>query len=182
MPGGVWSSTRRLNALEAKIAGLAAEIQDRQDITIGSRVWRGVQFRTGRRDWHHRAVQQGRKSGFVPGHVHVGQPFGEIPRDQGTQASEHASQSRDDDRGGSASKRVAESQRYYEKKRAEGKKHNQAIRAFGRHLTRIIYKLLKEEREYEIRPEKGNTKTKVGPTACVKTQIRRPKISGIEKN
>jgi transposase len=54
-------------------------------------------------------------------------------------------------------KKVAQSQRYYEKKRAEGKKHNQAIRALGRHLTRIIYKLLKEEREYEIRPEQGNT-------------------------
>ena len=52
-------------------------------------------------------------------------------------------------------KKVAQSQRYYEKKRAEGKKHNQAIRALGRHLTRIIYKLLKEEREYEIRPETG---------------------------
>ena len=58
-------------------------------------------------------------------------------------------------------KKVAQSQRYYEKKRAEGKKHNQAIRALGRHLTRIIYKLLKEEREYEIRPEQGNTKTRV---------------------
>jgi hypothetical protein len=55
-------------------------------------------------------------------------------------------------------KKVAQSQR---KKRAEGKKHNQAIRALGRHLTRIIYKLLKEEREYEIRPEQGNTKTRV---------------------
>ena len=30
-------------------------------------------------------------------------------------------------------KRVTQSQRYYEKKRAEGKKHNQAIRALGRH-------------------------------------------------
>ena len=29
---------------------------------------------------------------------------------------------------------VPESQRYYEKKRSEGKKHNQAIRALGRHL------------------------------------------------
>ena len=58
-------------------------------------------------------------------------------------------------------KKVAQSQRYYEKKRSEGKKHNQAIRALGRHLTRIIYKMLKEEREYEIRPEQGNTKTKV---------------------
>ena len=79
-------------------------------------------------------------------------------------------------------KRVAQSQRYYEKKRAEGKKHNQAVRALGRHLTRIIYRLLKEEREYEIRPEKGNTKTKVSPAACVKTAMRRQKISGKKKN
>ncbi len=46
---------------------------------------------------------------------------------------------------------VPESQRYYEKKRAEGKKHNQAIRALGRHMCRVIFKMLKEEREYEIR-------------------------------
>jgi transposase len=46
---------------------------------------------------------------------------------------------------------VPESQRYYEKKRAEGKKHNQAIRALGRHLCRTIFKMLKKEREYEIR-------------------------------
>lgn len=74
-------------------------------------------------------------------------------------------------------KYVAESQRYYEKKRAEGKKHNQAIRALGRHLCRIIYRMLKDEREYEVRPEKGNAKAKVSPLACVKTQIRRPKKS-----
>jgi transposase len=46
---------------------------------------------------------------------------------------------------------VPESQRYYEKKRAEGKKHNQAIRALGRHLCRTIFKMLKEGRQYEIR-------------------------------
>src|SRR5262245_26519969 len=74
-------------------------------------------------------------------------------------------------------KYVPEWQRYYEKKRGEGKKHNQAIRALGRHLCRIIYKMLKEEREYEIRLEKGNTKTKVNPRSCVKTKIRRSKIS-----
>ena len=74
-------------------------------------------------------------------------------------------------------KYVPESQRYYEKKRSEGKKHNQAIRSLGRHLSRIIYKMLKEERDYEIRPEKSNTKTKVASRSCVKTQIRRPKIS-----
>jgi hypothetical protein len=78
-------------------------------------------------------------------------------------------------------KYVPESQGYYEKKRSEGKKHNQAIRALGRHLCRIIYKMLKEDREYEVRPEKRNTKTKVSPRSCVKTKIRRPKISGKEK-
>ena len=74
-------------------------------------------------------------------------------------------------------KYVPESQRYYEKKRSEGKKHNQAIRALGRHLSRIIYKMLKEDRPYELRPEKGNTKTKVSSRSRVKTKIRRPKIS-----
>lgn len=48
-------------------------------------------------------------------------------------------------------KQVAESQQYYEKKRSEGKKHNQAIRALGRHLSRVIYKMLKEERTYKLR-------------------------------
>jgi transposase len=78
-------------------------------------------------------------------------------------------------------KYVPESQRYYEKKRSEGKKHNQAIRALGRHLCRIVYKMLKEERGYEIRPEKGNTKTRVASRSSIKTQIRRPKISAEEK-
>jgi len=47
-------------------------------------------------------------------------------------------------------KMVASSQAYYEKKRVEGKKHNQAIRALGRHLCRVIFKMLKEKREYKI--------------------------------
>ncbi len=49
-------------------------------------------------------------------------------------------------------KRVPQSQRYYEKKRAEGKKHNQAIRALGRHLCRVIFKMLTQERPYRIEP------------------------------
>ncbi len=49
-------------------------------------------------------------------------------------------------------KRVAQSQRYYERKRTEGKKHNQAIRALGRHLCRVIFKMLSEERPYRIEP------------------------------
>ncbi|WP_367354533.1 IS110 family transposase [Atribacter sp.] len=48
---------------------------------------------------------------------------------------------------------VEESKRYYEKKRAEGKKHNQAIRSLGRHLVRVIWSLIKEKRFYEIREE-----------------------------
>ena len=45
-------------------------------------------------------------------------------------------------------KQVPASQRYYEKKRAEGKGHNQAVRALGRHLCRVIFKILKEQRAY----------------------------------
>lgn len=46
---------------------------------------------------------------------------------------------------------IPESRNYYEKKRAEGKKHNQAVRALGRHLCRVIFKMLKQEKDYEIR-------------------------------
>ena len=79
-------------------------------------------------------------------------------------------------------KYVPESQRYYEKKRSEGKKHNQAIRALGRHLSRIIYKMLTEGRAYEMHPENGNTKSKVNSRSLLKTQIRKPKISAKVKN
>lgn len=48
-------------------------------------------------------------------------------------------------------KLIPESQRYYEKKRREGKTHNQAIRALGRHLCRVMYRMLKQKRPYEIR-------------------------------
>ena len=41
-----------------------------------------------------------------------------------------------------------ESRIYYDKKRAEGKSHNQAVRAFGRHLIRVIWSMLKHERDY----------------------------------
>lgn len=46
---------------------------------------------------------------------------------------------------------VPASRAYYDKKRAEGKKHNQAIRALGRQLIRVIWSLVKHEREYENR-------------------------------
>src|SRR4029453_17243737 len=79
-------------------------------------------------------------------------------------------------------KYVPEPQRYYEKKRAQGKKHNQAIRALGRHLCRIIYKMLKEQREYQIRSKQGDTQARVRSRSCVKTKMRRPKISGKGEN
>ena len=74
-------------------------------------------------------------------------------------------------------KYVPESQRYYEKKRKEGKAHNQAIRALGRHLCRIIYKMLKEEREYELRSKKGDTQAKGKSRSSRIGQIRKKKIS-----
>lgn len=43
---------------------------------------------------------------------------------------------------------TAQSRRYYDKKIAEGKSHNQAVRALGRHLVRVIWSMLKNEREY----------------------------------
>lgn len=46
---------------------------------------------------------------------------------------------------------VEESKAYYNKKRAEGKKHNQSVRALGRHLVRVIWSMLKKGRDYEAR-------------------------------
>jgi len=46
---------------------------------------------------------------------------------------------------------VDESQIFYDKKRKQGKKHNQAIRSLGRYLARVIFKMLIENRDYEIR-------------------------------
>lgn len=57
-------------------------------------------------------------------------------------------------------KYVPQSQKYYEKKCREGKSHNQAIRALGRHLCRIIFTMLKGQREYQVRLEKEGTRGK----------------------
>jgi len=48
---------------------------------------------------------------------------------------------------------VPESRVYYDRKRAEGKTHNQAIRALGRHLVRVIWVILRDGRDYEIRED-----------------------------
>lgn len=41
-----------------------------------------------------------------------------------------------------------ESKTYYDKKRAEGKTHNQAVRALGRHLIRVIWSMITHQRDY----------------------------------
>ena len=46
---------------------------------------------------------------------------------------------------------VPQSRTYYDKKRSEGKEHNAAIRCLGRHLVRVLWKMLTENRDYEIR-------------------------------
>ena len=61
--------------------------------------------------------------------------FGEIPGNQDSQAREHSGESSDDDRRGSASKvRAGERKDMTRRNAAREKKHNQAIRALGRHL------------------------------------------------
>jgi transposase len=48
---------------------------------------------------------------------------------------------------------VPESRAYYEKKRAEGKKHNQAVRALGRHMVRVMWSMHRQERDYKLRED-----------------------------
>ena len=48
---------------------------------------------------------------------------------------------------------VPQSRASYEKKRAEGKKHNQAVRALGRHLVRVMWAMLRQNRDYELRED-----------------------------
>ncbi|MFZ5594907.1 MAG: transposase [Pseudomonadota bacterium] len=53
-------------------------------------------------------------------------------------------------------KMIPESRRFYEKKRAQGKTHNQAIRALGRHRCRVMFRMLKQGRPYEVREPKNS--------------------------
>jgi len=48
---------------------------------------------------------------------------------------------------------VPQSAAYYDRKRSEGKTHNQAIRSLGRHLVRVIWAMLRDGRDYEIRED-----------------------------
>lgn len=47
---------------------------------------------------------------------------------------------------------VPESRTYYDKKIAEGKTHNQAVRALGRHLIRVIWSMMATHRDYFQKP------------------------------
>ena len=46
-----------------------------------------------------------------------------------------------------------QSKAYYDRKRAEGKTHNQAVRALGRHMVRVIWAMLRDHRDYEVRKD-----------------------------
>ena len=48
---------------------------------------------------------------------------------------------------------VPESRAYYDRKCAQGKRHNQAVRALGRHLVRVIWRMLTDGRDYQARGE-----------------------------
>jgi transposase len=46
---------------------------------------------------------------------------------------------------------IEESKKYIEKKISEGKRYQQAIRSLARHLVRVIWNMLQQDRAYEIR-------------------------------
>ena len=48
---------------------------------------------------------------------------------------------------------VPQSKTYYDRKRTQGKTHNQAIRALGRHMVRVIWAILRDGRDYTIRED-----------------------------
>jgi transposase len=48
---------------------------------------------------------------------------------------------------------VPQSKAYYDRKRTQGKTHNQAVRALGRHMVRVIWAMLRDGRDYEIRED-----------------------------
>jgi len=48
---------------------------------------------------------------------------------------------------------VPQSQAYYDRKRTQGKTHNQAVRGLGRHMVRVIWAMLGDQRDYEPRED-----------------------------
>jgi transposase len=49
---------------------------------------------------------------------------------------------------------IPESRAYYDKKRAEGKEHNHAVRCLARQLIKVIFKMFKEDRDYVMKEER----------------------------
>jgi len=54
---------------------------------------------------------------------------------------------------------VRQSKAYYDRKRTEGKQHNQALRALGRHLIRVLWAMVRHQRNYEVRPPASHCQT-----------------------
>jgi transposase len=52
---------------------------------------------------------------------------------------------------------VPDSKAFYDKKRSQGKTHNQSLRALGRVLVRIIWSMLKQGRDYQTASPTKNT-------------------------
>ena len=50
---------------------------------------------------------------------------------------------------------VGESRAYYDRKWGQGKRHNRALRELGRHLVRVIWRMLQDDRDYEMRENKA---------------------------
>ena len=47
-------------------------------------------------------------------------------------------------------RQVQESRAFYDRKRIQGKSHMQATRALARHLVRVIFAMIKNDRDYRI--------------------------------
>ncbi len=73
--------------------------------------------------------------------------------EQAAPSGELAGQGSADARGGAAPGARTGIRGRNENKRAEGKKHNQAVRALGRHLVRVMWAMLTQDRDYELRED-----------------------------
>ena len=66
---------------------------------------------------------------------------------------------------------VPESKVYYDKKRADGKKHNQAVRALGRHLVRVIWPACANGRQVDAQ-ERTGLRTPGGESKCESRNLK----------
>ncbi len=75
-----------------------------------------------------------------------------------------------------------EAKKYYDKKRAEGKKHNQAVRSFGCHMVRVIWSMLKQDRDYIKKDNKFIELAEEKSTATCSWEAQRDVPNGEEEN